>query len=79
MGEQEFSTTDAAKYLEITRQSMLALARRHNLGRRIGHGWVFTKTELDAWLAMPRTRRPPKRDGLSTTRPIIQVGRPVAN
>ncbi len=56
------STTEAAAYLGITRQSMHELAVRNQLGRRVGNAWAFTQAELDAWLAKPRPKggRPPK-------------------
>ncbi len=63
MGEEKLmSTQEAAAYLGITRQAMHALARRNNLGIRIGKVRAFRKQELDEWVAKARPLggRPPK-------------------
>ena len=69
------STTEAAEYLGITRQSMHELATRNGLGQRVGKAWVFTKAELDAWLEKPRPKggRPPKKELLGTPSPVVLV------
>lgn len=66
------SATEAAAYLGVTRQSMLGLAKRNGLGKRIGNAWVFTREELDTWVAKPRPQggRPPKS--------FVRVPSPVA-
>ncbi|HSH83388.1 MAG TPA: helix-turn-helix domain-containing protein [Herpetosiphonaceae bacterium] len=57
-----WSTQQAADYLGVTRQAVHALARRGEVGRRVGRAWVFTKSEIDAWRDKPRPLggRPPK-------------------
>lgn len=82
MNEDELLTvTQAAEYLGMTRQAAHLLTKR-GLGRRVGSMWLFTRGELDTYRDAPRTHggRPPgsKTNGLPTTLPIIQVGRPVA-
>ena len=56
------TTTQAAEYLGLTRQAIIALTKRRGLGRRYGTVWLFTKSELDAWRDHPRTKggRPAK-------------------
>ena len=56
------TTTQAAEYLGLTRQAIIALTKRQGLGRRFGHAWLFTRAELDAWRDKPRIKggRPPK-------------------
>ena len=56
------TTTQAAAYLGLTRQAIIALTKRHGLGHRVGSVWLFTRAELDAWRDKPRTKggRPPK-------------------
>ncbi len=64
MTNQElWSTQEAADYLGVTRQAINALARRGEVGRRVGRAWVFTQAELDAWINKPRPLggRPPKQ------------------
>lgn len=65
MSEELLSTLEAAAYLGISRQAMHALAKRNEIGRRIGRSFAFTRAELDEWLAKPRPQggRPPKRAG----------------
>ena len=73
MGEQElWSTQQAAEYLGVTRQAVHALAQRGEVGRRVGRAWVFTRSELDAWIAKPRPLggRPPKASA-GTVAPTI--------
>ena len=71
--EDLWSTQQAAEYLGVTRQSVHELAQRGQIGgRRVGRTWVFTKAELDAWLAKPRPKggRPPK-SFVRTPTPVV--------
>jgi excisionase family DNA binding protein len=54
------TVTEAAAYLGVTRQAIHLLTKR-GLGKRYGSVWLFTREELDAWRARPRTQggRPP--------------------
>ncbi len=72
--EELWSTTQAADYLGVTRQSVHELAQRGQVGRRVGRAWVFTKAELDAWLAKPRVKggRPPK-SCVRTPTPVVLI------
>ena len=68
--EELWSTQQAAEYLGITRQSMHDLANRGQVGRRVGRAWVFTKAEIDAWLAKPRTTGRPPKGWVSAMSPV---------
>ena len=61
--QELWSTNQAAEYLGVKRQSVHELAKRGEVGQQVGRAWVFTKAELDAWLAKPRPKggRPPKK------------------
>lgn len=71
MDQDLWSTQQAADYLGVTRQAVHALASRGEIGQQVGRAWVFTRAELDAWLAKPRPQggRPPKR----VARPIARA------
>ncbi len=50
-----FTLTQAAEYLDVTRQSIHILLKNGKLeGRRLGSMWVFTRAALDAYKVMPR-------------------------
>ncbi len=72
--EQEFSLTEAAQYLGITRQSMHSITTHNTIGRQVGKAWIFKRSELDAWLVKPRPKggRPPK----SERRPLATEAQP---
>lgn len=80
MDEELMTTHDAAAVIGISRQRVLELAKVGRLGRKV-EGimpyYVFTRQEVEDYKASPRKRGRPKEPGLSTTHPIIQVGRPV--
>ncbi len=64
--ERELSLTEAANRLGRTRQRVHQLAVSGRMGRRIGHQWVFTVTEVDRvkqeLAELPKGgRRPEKR------------------
>jgi len=65
---QYLSATQAAEYLGITRQALHNLTKTGQVGTRIGHAWVFTEAELDAWVNKPRPNggRPPKKSHAGT-------------
>ena len=74
MKELELMTvTQAAEYLGVTRQAIHLLTKR-GIGRRVGSVWLFTRAELDAYRAMPRTHggRPPgAKTRAGATSPVV--------
>ena len=53
----ELLTADqAAAYLGVTRQRVYTLAWSGKLGQRVGSTWLFTRPELDAWQAQPKSK-----------------------
>ncbi len=56
--EQEyFSASEAAEYLNLSRQRINYLAMTGRMGRRLGGFWFFTKEELDRF-NQERAQRP---------------------
>lgn len=52
------SATEAARYLKLPSSSQLRrVALATGMGRRIGHHWMFTKAELDAYAALRAQRQ----------------------
>ncbi len=58
VAEEELITgAEAARYLGITRSRINKLAHDGRLGRQIaGRFYVFTRAELDAWKAAPKSK-----------------------
>ena len=55
--EELLTATEAARYLQLRHTSrMRKIARATGMGRQIGHRWVFTKAELDAYSATRQER-----------------------
>ncbi len=53
MADDLMTTTQAADYLGVTRQTV-HLMTKQGFGRRVGSVWLFTREELDRWKATPR-------------------------
>ena len=59
----------AAKYVGLTRQTLLAAVNRGEIGTKVkapgtrrGYLYMFTKAELDAWMLKAPERRKRARD-----------------
>ncbi len=50
------NAVQAADYLGVGRQRIYQLADAGKIGRRIAGYWVFTKPELDAYKAQPKSK-----------------------
>lgn len=75
MYDDLLTVTQAAEYLGVTRQAVHVLTKR-GYGRRLGSFWLFTRAELDAYRALPRTHggRPPgAKIGTSAPSPVALV------
>ncbi len=66
MADDLMTTTQAADYLGVTRQTV-HLMTKQGFGRRVGSVWLFTRDELDRWKATPRHAggRPKPEAGLT--------------
>lgn len=40
------STGDVARYLDVTPSYVVKLAKRHDVGQRVGRDWMFTAADL---------------------------------
>ena len=79
MNEQRFTASHIAKQYDIARQTLVRAAQRGEIGCKVDapgtrDGWVymFTASEVEAWLA--RDRHPggrPKSDAISRTPLLI--------
>lgn len=60
MLEEWLTATEAAKYLDVSRTTINNLTKQLDpttgkpYGTRRGTVWLFTKAELDRWMATPR-------------------------
>ncbi len=50
------SAVEAAAYLGMTPARVYALSKQGRLGRRIGGYWLYTREELDAYKATPKSK-----------------------
>ncbi len=75
------TTTEAARYLGVTRQAIANAAKKGEIGQQVKTpgtrgGWIymFTRVELDRWYTRDRDLggRPPKSDALIPT-PVIRA------
>jgi excisionase family DNA binding protein len=60
------NAVQAADYLGVGRQRIYQLADAGKIGRRIAGYWVFSKSELDAYKARPKSKggRPKESAGI---------------
>ncbi len=65
------SGQEAAEYLGISRARIYALARQGRLGREIGGYWMFTRGELDAYKAEPKSKGGRPKDEMMTPTPVV--------
>jgi excisionase family DNA binding protein len=57
MNDEEILAGEAAKILGVNRQRVNELARAGRLGHQVaGRYWVFTRTELEAYKALPKSK-----------------------
>ncbi len=66
MADELLKAVQAAKYLGITRQRVYELAEAGRLGQRIAGYWVFSKAELDAFKAAPKSKGGRPKSGAGT-------------
>ena len=60
------NAVEAAEYLGVHRQRIYQLADEGKLGRRIAGYWVFTRAELDAYRAAPKSKGGRPKDNAGT-------------
>jgi excisionase family DNA binding protein len=57
MSDEEILAGEAAKILGVNRQRINELARAGRIGRQVvGRYWVFTRAELEAYKAAPKSK-----------------------
>ena len=54
--DELMGAVEAAAYLGITPARVYLLSKQGRLGRRIGGYWLYTRAELDAWKAVPKSK-----------------------
>lgn len=81
MGEKRLTASQIARKYGIARQTLVRAAQRGDIGKKVEapgtrDGWIymFTTSEVEAWLARDRHPggRPSKEDALIPT-PVIRV------
>jgi len=55
-----YTTTDFARFLEVTPRQVGHLAKQHRLGRKVGRDWQFTAGEVRTMTRRPKVGRPRK-------------------
>lgn len=55
-GMELLSITDVAKELNLSQNRVRTFCQDGRLGRKVGHQWIITRDELEAFKKLPRKR-----------------------
>ena len=69
--DELMGAVQAAEYLGITPARVYLLSKQGRLGRRIGGYWLYTKAELDAWKAGPKSKGGRPKGAAGTVTPAL--------
>lgn len=76
--EEDLTTPQAAAYVQMTRQALQVAAERGEIGRKYpvigrkpGYLWLFTRPELDRWMARDKNKGGRPKSGSPIRMPLI--------